>query len=59
MYTNNLMKVFFKTLFDSNFPFFLKLKTSFYFYEIIKVSFSQENLEWKKKSTRKNHNHQQ
>ncbi len=53
------MKVFLKTLFDSNFPFFFKLKTSFYFYEIIKVTFSQENLEWKKKSTRKNHNHQQ
>jgi hypothetical protein len=36
MYTNNLIKVFLKPLFDNNFPYFQKLKTLIYFCQMIK-----------------------
>jgi hypothetical protein len=40
MYTNNLIKAFLKPLFDKNFLFKKKLKTSMYFYQMIKKTLS-------------------
>jgi hypothetical protein len=36
MYTNHLIKIFFKPLFDNNFSFLKKFKTSSYFCQMIK-----------------------
>jgi hypothetical protein len=40
MYTNNLIKVFLKPLFDSSVPFLKKFKTSSYFCRMIKKAIS-------------------
>jgi len=47
MYTNNLIKIKKKPLFDNNFPFFWKFKTSSYFCQMIKKTLTQVNLQWK------------
>ncbi len=44
MYTDNLIKVFLKPLFDCNFPFFEKFKTSFYLCQMIKKPLSPSKL---------------
>jgi hypothetical protein len=58
MYTNNLIQVFKKPLFENIFSLFKKFKTSFYFFQMIKNTFSPSKSSMEEHfSTLNNHNH--